>query len=164
MDINITRNDQAFLNIISNDADKISKKYYEIFCDHTGKIAHAEDQMYFLEILQSNPENVNAFLSELFIWINKFNFTLEKYEEFKAELFQLEKELEISLFEIKTVQRKITDNFGIVSATFEDIVPKEITDPRIGYIIFNYIDNFWESDFFNVQLPRFLDIVNLYPK
>lgn len=167
--MDITRNEQALLKQVpksaENDTDIISRKYYKLFCDYTGKIAHAEDAMYHKEILQLKPEKINAFLSELFTWINKFNFTLGKYEEFKTLLFRLEKKLGISLFEIKTVEREILLSFDIkrVLASFEDIVPKEIVDPRVAYIIFNYIDNRWESDFFNVQLPRFLDLVNLYP-
>lgn len=168
--MSMTRNELAYIKEAVKDGDLtgdiISRKYNELFHDHTGKIAHAEDAMYFEEILQLKPEKINAFLSELFVWMNKFNFTLNKYEEFKAYLFQLEKELGVSLFEIKTIQREISAAFGTGSIVghFEDIVPKEITDPRIAYIIFDHIDNVWESDFFNVQLsPRFLDLVNLYP-
>jgi hypothetical protein len=168
--MDITRNDQALLKQVpkntGNNTDIISRKYYKLFCDYTGKITHAEDAMYYREILQLNPEKINTFLSELFTWINKFNFTLVKYEEFKDQLFRLEKKLGIPLFEIKTIQREISMNFSTknVLASFDDIVPKEIIDPRVAYIIFNYIDNRWETDFFNVQLPRFLDLVNLYPK
>jgi hypothetical protein len=167
--MDITRNEQALLKQVpkndENGTNVISRKYYKLFCDYTGKIAHAEDAMYHKEILQLKPEKINAFLSELFIWINKFDFTLGKYEEFKTLLFRLEKKLGMSLFEIKTVKREIFPSFGTGSIVghFEDIVPKEIVDPRVAYIIFNYIDNRWESDFFNVQLPRFLDLVNLYP-